>query len=437
MIRKAILWGLLYVALVLAPLLLVFSGARPPGRGFWSDAAIALGYAAMGMLGIQFVLTARFRRATAPFGIDIIYYFHRYVALVMLAFVVVHAGILLAENPAIFKASSLSLIPRHFLWAALSFVLLAVLIAVSLWRKEFHISYELWRRTHGVASVAVLLLALAHVESTGYYLHIPWKSTLWTIITVSWLALLLWVRLIRPWLLSRKPYRVSEVRIEHGRACTLVLEPEDHPGLSFTAGQFAWVTLGTSPYSLQEHPFSIASSATKPGRLEFTIKDLGDFTHTVKDTPVGTRAYVDGPFGVFCAERHEDASGYVFIAGGAGIAPITSMLRTMAERGEKRPLYLFYGSRNRDSIILREECERLAGLLQLKVIHILQEPPGDWKGETGYLTQEILEHTLPADLVGLEFFICGPVPMIQVAERALTNLGVPLGRIHTELFDLV
>ncbi len=51
---------------------------------------MALGYAGMAMLGVQFALTARFKRATAPFGIDIVYYFHRYLAVAALAIVLAH-----------------------------------------------------------------------------------------------------------------------------------------------------------------------------------------------------------------------------------------------------------------------------------------------------------------------------------------------------------
>jgi predicted ferric reductase len=79
-------WGLfwigVYLALVSTPVFLLILGPTPPRLGFWWDLSLALGFAGAAMMGVQFVLTARFRRATAPYGIDVIYYFHRYVGVV-------------------------------------------------------------------------------------------------------------------------------------------------------------------------------------------------------------------------------------------------------------------------------------------------------------------------------------------------------------------
>jgi len=66
-------WLVLYLLFILAPLFALLAGGMPPARGFWTEFAVALGYSGLAMMGLQFGLTARFKRATAPFGIDIIY----------------------------------------------------------------------------------------------------------------------------------------------------------------------------------------------------------------------------------------------------------------------------------------------------------------------------------------------------------------------------
>ena len=93
------MWIGVYFALIAAPLIALFAGRTPQGGGFWWDFSMALGFAGMAMMGMQFVLTARFRNATEPFGIDIIYYFHRYLAVLAFGAVVVHAVAALWRRP--------------------------------------------------------------------------------------------------------------------------------------------------------------------------------------------------------------------------------------------------------------------------------------------------------------------------------------------------
>lgn len=127
----------------------------------------------------------------------------------------------------------------------------------------------------------------------------------------------------------------------------------------------------------------------------------------------------------------------MFIAGGVGIAPIMSMLRTLADRSYSRPLYLFYCNRSWDLVIFREDLEDLKTRLNLHVVHILEQPPENWIGESGYPTREILEDHLPVKRQKFDYYICGPEPMIKVMEKALFAMKVPLRRSHTEIFNLV
>jgi ferredoxin-NADP reductase len=98
---------------------------------------------------------------------------------------------------------------------------------------------------------------------------------------------------------------------------------------------------------------------------------------------------------------------------------------------------LFYANRDWDGVAFREELEDLKQRLDLTVVHVLEQPPEDWTGETGYLTAEILSRHLPPGHRRFQFFICGPDPMMDAAEAALVELGVPAERVHTERFDMV
>lgn len=433
---RAALWVGIYLLLVAAPLLALLTGDVPTGAGFWWDFSMALGFAGMAMLGVQFALTARFRRAAAPFGIDIIYYFHRYAALVALGLVLVHFLVIRIDNVAALGAIDPRQAPWYMTAGRVALVLFLVVVVTSLWRKPLRIDYDRWRLWHALLATTAFLAAVGHIEGVGHYINAPWKRALWTAYTLSWMGLIVYVRLVKPWRMLRRPWQVTEVRPERGNAWTLALAPTGHAGLRFAPGQFGWLTLGDSPFHVREHPFSFSSDADS-GRVEFTIKALGDFTRTIKDVRPGTTAYLDGPYGVFSTDRHAKAPGFVFIAGGVGSAPIISMLRTAAARGEWRPLVLIYANDCWDDVIFREELDALCGRLDLKLVHVLADPSPDWQGERGWVDAALLDRHLPANRRSLDYFLCGPAPMTDAAQSGLHGLGVPLARIHFELFDMV
>jgi predicted ferric reductase len=431
------LWLGAYVALVVVPLFALLPDTKAPGAGFTWDFAMALGYAALAMLGVQFALTARFRRATAPFGIDLIYYFHRYLAVFALLIALAHYGVLKAAYPVVLGSADPRLAQAHMTAGRVALALFALLVISSLLRRQLRIEYDLWRWTHALVAAVAFGLALWHMLAAGRYLDTAWKEALWAGYGLFWLALIGWVRILRPWRVARDPYRVAEVRPERGRVCTLVLQPASGKPLVFKPGQFGWLTLRASPFALKEHPFSIASSAEQGGRIELAIKELGDFTRTIRQVQPGATAYFDAPYGAFSCDLLAQARGYVFIAGGIGIAPMLSQMRTLADRGDRRPHFLFYGSRSWERVALREEVEALRTRLNLKVVHVLHEPEAGWQGERGLITRDLLARHLPPSLDGYEFLLCGPTPMTRSVEAALAGLGVRAASVHSEIFDWV
>jgi predicted ferric reductase len=398
---------------------------------------MALGYAGLAMLGVQFYLTARFRRATAPFGIDIIYYFHRYLAVFALAIVIAHYAIVRVTNPVALGPADPRLAPAYLTAGRVALVLFAVLVVLSLVRRRLGFNYDLWRASHAFVATAAYALAYWHLLEAGSFLDSGWKEALWLVYGTFWLALIVYVRVVRPWRVRQQPWRIAEVRSERGGVWTLVMESPSGAKLPFAPGQFAWLNLRSSPFAMREHPFSIASSAERPERIELSIKELGDFTATIKDVKPGDTAWLQAPYGTFGIDEYPQAPGYAFVAGGIGIAPIMSMLRTVADRGDRRPLVLFYGNRDWDRVAFREELDALKERLDLRVVHVLLEPPADWKGERGIVTREVLERHLTQQRTRLEYFMCGPNPMTSAVERALHELGVPAARVHSEIFDWV
>ncbi len=434
-VQRGFFWIAVYLCLVLAPLFVLLLAPGPSGSGLWWDFSIALGFAGTSMMAAMFILTARFRRAAAPFGIDLVYYFHRWIALVLFLFIAVHPFILISLEPSLLGDLRPSVISPHMLAGVISVVALTSLLVMTLWRQQLKIHYDGWRIWHALLSITALVLAIVHIEGVGNYVSSPWKRLLWTTISLSCLAILLYARLVKPMVMLQRPYRVEQVVQERGRAWTLVVRPEGHRSFSFMPGQFVWLTLGNSPFALKEHPFSISSSAMQPQTIQLTIKELGDFTSQIKEVSVGQTAYLDGPYGAFSIDRHP-SSDYVFIAGGIGVTPIMAMLRTLADRGDGSSLLLFYAYSSWEDLTFQEELESLKERLNLKIVYVLANPPKEWQGEIGFVTDELLARHLPSGFKRCQYYLCGPTPMTALVEKTLRRHGVPLPQIHSELFNL-
>ena len=429
-------WLTVYLGAVLAPLVVLIVVETPAKWGWWWDVGIGLGFAGLVMMCIQFLLTARFRTATAPFGLDLIYYFHRYLAYVLIVVVLGHPVILIAVDPSLRSVLNPLAAPWPVAAGVVSLLLLLTLGVTSAGRKRLRIPYDVWKYSHLLLAVAAVVLAFVHVRGIGYYSGTPPANGLWVVIGLSLGAAVVRYRVWRPWRLYRTPYRVSEVKRLPGDTWLLAVEPDGHGGLDFLPGQFAWLILRHSPFAMREHPFSIASSPQAAPRLEFAIKERGDFTRSLGSLQKGEIAYVDGPYGVFSVDRHPQAAGYVLIAGGIGLAPMLSMLRALADRNDRRRHVLIAAHSEWDRIPFRDELQALQDRLDLAVVHVLEHPPEGWNGEQGWIDRSKLERHLPAERTQYDYFICGPIPMIRIAERSLRELGVPASRLHTELFDL-
>jgi predicted ferric reductase len=431
---RGIAWLGILIGICVAPLAFALISTNRPGLGFWTDFSVALGFVGLALMGVEFALVARVKIVAEPFGTDALVDFHRQIGYAGLAFVLIHVA-LSAELGQV-KSFTPAETPARVWFGAVATAALVVLVATSVWRRRMRLSYELWQILHTVLAVIAVVAALVHVLLVDYYVDTVWKQVLWSLMAAAFIWLLVWVRLLRPLQTRRRPWTIERVRPERDRTTVLTLRPDGHGGLRFEPGQFAWITVGRSPFSVTSHPFSLCSSAETNGSVEVAIKAAGDFSSGVATVSPGTEVYLDGPHGVFSIDQYEGA-GFCLIAGGVGIAPALSMLETLADRGDVRPVVLFAGNRNWDSIVFRDRIAELTARLNVTVVHVLEEPPPDWTAEKGYLDADILARHLPVGYQRFQFFACGPNPMLDAVETALVRIGTPADRIHTERFDWV
>ncbi len=209
----------------------------------------------------------------------------------------------------------------------------------------------------------------------------------------------------------------------------LVLRLVEPAEVKFFPGQYMDIAV---PGTDQVRSFSMANTSSRDGLLEFVIKVYPDglFSHFL-DTRLqpGDRLELTGPFGVFTLREGEED--LVFIGGGAGMAPILSLLRSMAERGIRRKATFFYGARGRRDLCFEDELRAIAARLpDFEYIPALSHE--DWDGETGLITDVVKR--LAGDLAGAHAYVCGPPPMVEAAIPLLRTLGVQEKRIYYDKF---
>jgi predicted ferric reductase len=269
-------WIGLYVAIVLLPLLILLFYPPTPNeeRSFWLEFSVALGFIGLAMMAIQFALTARINRVEESYGIDLIVQFHRYTSIVAFFFILVHPIILFIDNPETLQLLNFLEAPWRARLAVIATLALIAIIVTSIWRKQLNIPYEPWRIVHGILAVVAVGFALGHALGVSYYLSLFWKIVIWVGIAIAALWLLIYVRLVKPWFMQKKPYLVEAAIAQRGNVWNLVLRPWGHEGMHFQPGQFAWLTLEISPFRMREHPFSMASSAENPEYVDTSIKNF-------------------------------------------------------------------------------------------------------------------------------------------------------------------
>lgn len=435
------IWFSFYRFLVLLPLIVavVFRPAGG-GRGFVLEVAVACGYVGLAIVAIEFALVARLKVVAGAFGQDALQQFHKQMGYVSLLFLGAHPVLLLAKG---YPAQMLNPVEAATPWmwrsGVISLYLLLALTILSVWRKRLRLSYEWWQVSHQLLAPTVLLLALIHIFLVAGYTSTRAMQALWIVYGAAVLAITGYHRVLMPLRSWRRPWEVVRNFAEHGHSRTLVLRPLRHAGVSFEPGQFAWLNLGRTPFHREEHPVSFSSSAENQAddQVAFTIKALGDWSREVvpKIAP-GTRLWLDGPYGVFTPDR-EQGPGFVLLGGGVGITPLYSMCLTLADREDMRPVILFYGCWKFEELTFHEELDRLCGRMSLKVVYVLQETFEGWQGETGLIDAALLRRHLPKQYRRFQYFVCGPLPMMDAMEKILPELEIPAEQIHTERFDIV
>jgi propane monooxygenase reductase component len=197
--------------------------------------------------------------------------------------------------------------------------------------------------------------------------------------------------------------------------------------LAYKPGQYVDIAI---PGHADEHR-SFSMAGTEPDVLEFMIKLYpgGRFSGLLSEGSIqpGDELEVTGPYGVFTL-RASSPRRLLFIGGGAGMAPILSLLRSLQESDSERAATYYYGARTAADLF---HLEQLAAL-PAAFVPALSEDANGWNGETGLIT-DVVER-LEADIAEVDAYVCGPPPMVEAAIALLEAKGVPESHIYFDKF---
>ncbi|MDZ4866472.1 MAG: ferredoxin reductase [Alphaproteobacteria bacterium] len=236
-----------------------------------------------------------------------------------------------------------------------------------------------------------------------------------------------------PWLLAT----AAATKSETPRVKTVVFDVPRWRG--HLAGQHVDIRLTAEDGYQAQRSYSIASPQGSNTRLELTVEHVeeGEVSPFLLDVmALGDTIELRGPIGGYFTWRPGETGPVMLIAGGSGVVPLMSMLRTRASAGDRTPVRLLYSSRTQADIIYRGELDAQARADDgVAIVHTLTraQPPG-WVGERGRIDQAMLrKHCWPAT-ERPRIFVCGPTPFVEAVADALVALEHAPERIKTERF---
>lgn len=227
------------------------------------------------------------------------------------------------------------------------------------------------------------------------------------------------------------PARVEEVRPETPDTKTFKVvfcEDDCREAFAYRPGQFAQVSV----FGVGEAPFSITSTPTRPGYLEFSIKRMGRVTCALHEMIGGEQIGVRGPYGNHFPAGEWQGKKLLFIGGGIGLAPLRSVINyCLDNRAEYGDIDIIYGARSPADLVFKAELKAWARRDDTTLHLTVDAGDDEWQGRVGFVPPLLTElHPSPAGVIAVT---CGPPIMIRLVLQGLAELGFADEQIVTTL----
>lgn len=209
-----------------------------------------------------------------------------------------------------------------------------------------------------------------------------------------------------------------------------------HP-FSYTPGQYLEWTLPheeTDERGIRRY-FTLASSPNEElVRLTVRLSDKGSsFKQSLEELNPGDVIYATSLQGDFVLPKEPEKYKYLFVAGGIGVTPFRSHIQSLIERGKQVDATLMYCNNQERDIAYQDYFNEAKDTIGLETVHVLNEPPKDWDGETGFIDEHMLTSRVP-DVATRIVYISGPPGMVGAYSKLFKKAGVPASHIHTDYF---
>jgi predicted ferric reductase len=414
--------------------------------------AVALALAGVAAFAVNLVLGARIRFADHLFGgLDKLFAFHRFNGRVAFLLIAGHALLIVASRATISWDSALDLLSTSggfvIIYGIVALIAMTIAIGLTLYARLSHEVFIYVQRSFGV----IFLVACLHVFMTsGIKASSPALTIYLGVLTAAGVAAWIYRSVFGNLLVRRHDYLVTGVRQLDNWVVEITMTPRAGRPLDYVPGQFVFVTFFSSEFNAQFHPVSIEhegeyaivtlrpgevsnqfhpfslTSAPGEGNLRIAVKAVGDFTRAMHKLGEGAVAKVEGPYGGF-SHLKVPRKRQVWVAGGIGITPFLSMVRSLNGSGHQIDLY--FGVKSLDQSYFLAELLALDRTRDdFRLIHVPED-------EIGYITADRIEETT-GDLKSVDFLLCGPPPMVKNLRGQLIDKGVPRSHIHFEKFAL-
>ncbi len=432
--RPALMAERVLGAAVLAHLLVVevtfFTAGA--GRNDLLTLAKFFGLHVAAVMMVQVVLVARLPWLDRRLGMDRLTAWHRWAGIALAWTIACHATFVLLGFSRLDDASvpetfgSLAGVTASLLGMCAAATVVAVVLVSTRWARR-RLPYEVFRYVHLALYVAIGL-ALFHQALEGTTFDAPLATAYWWTMWALVIGSLLYYRAVVPILRNlRHRFRVAAVTPESEDVVSVEVTGRDLHLLPGQAGQFCiWRVPGHFGW-WQANPFSL-SAAPDGRRLRLTARAVGATSAGLRAMPVGTRAFLEGPYGAFT--RLQQVTGRtLMVAGGIGVTPIRALL----EEAAGDTIVIYRVSSPADAVLLSEleslACDRRADL------RLLCGRTGEGDPPIPRFDATSLAAMVP-DIAERDVYVCGPPPMTKAVVDALRELGLPRGQVHYERFGL-